>query len=249
MEYHDMKNRSQRLTLTVLSLMLFLQSCSFAKKNECKTLVNQVNQINTTWKKVAQLKPLGGSNQKPKNAAELNHLIKETTQPIIQAIQEVDPLLDKLDQLNISDKTIAVYRNNLLFLHVKRSNILRQGVNSLGEFSPGTLTQLTLRSGGSMSETLEAPSSNNEEPQKTKLKLDKVPPMIDVFGGPDPARARRERAARMNKLAAALEFIRNMKNQEEETVIPDEIRVMRRVSATCDIPMPKVESGSPSPSP
>ncbi len=241
-----MQKRSQRLTLTALSLTLLLQSCSFQKKAQCNSLVDNVNKINAVWKKTAALKP-PASKKAPKTQAEFNQLAVDTTAPLQGIIQEVDPLISQLQGQEINDKLISVYQNNLLFLHIQRSNILRKGVNSIRTLAPGAdIAEMAMRSGGSMSESAPVASSETSSPSKRPLDLPVYNGGVNLAGSPfegdsaRTARIQREQKARMSELTKALSFLREMQLLDEE-IKPQELSIMRRVSASCDIPMPKTE--------
>lgn len=238
-----MQRRSQFLTITALSLTLLLQSCSFQKKAQCNKLVENVNKINAVWKKADTMKP--PAQKPPKTAAEFNQLAVSTIAPITGILQEVDPLISQLQGEEINDKVISVYQNNLLFLHIQRSNILRKAVNSIRTLAPGAdIAEMPMRSGGSMSESSPTTSSDStSSPSKPLLGqgFDGRPSVAGtMFEGQTDRikRIDREQKARMAQMTQALGFLREMKTLDEE-IKPQEISIMRRVSAACDIPMPK----------
>ncbi len=239
-----MPRRSNVLTISALSLTLLLQSCSFQKKAQCNKLVENVNKINAVWKKSAELK-IPTAQKAPKTPAELNQRVLAITAPVQGILQEVDPLISELQNQEISDKLIGVYQNNLLFLHIQRSNILRKGINSIRTLAPGAgITEMSMRSGGSMSETTPVASSDSIAPSPQPFKMDMNYGRVDVAGTPFEgeghrmARLQREHKARMAQMTQALGFLREMENLDEE-IKPQEISIMRRVSAACDVPMPK----------
>jgi hypothetical protein len=243
-----MQQRSQLLTVTALSLTLLLQSCSLQKKAQCNTLIENVNKINSVWQKSAALKPT--SQKAPKTQAEFNQLAITTTAPLLGILQEVDVLLSQLQGQEINDKLISVYQNNLLFIHIQRSNILRKGVNSIRTLAPGAdIPEMALRSGGSMSESAPSnDSSSTPEERKAahirelgdKARNNMNQQFTMLSGDPSPAERARRRKNEMAQMTQALGFLKNMKTLDEE-IKPQELSIMRRVSASCDIPMPKTE--------
>jgi hypothetical protein len=242
-----MKRRSQLITVTALSLTLLLQSCSFQKKAQCNKLVESVNQINNVWKKAAAIKA-PAAQKAPKTQAEANQRVATITAPIVGILAEVDPLLSELQNQEINDKLITVYQNNLLFLHIQRSNIFRKGMNSLRVLAPGAgIAEMPMRSGGSMSES--APVANSDSTSSAPQRP--LPPQIynggvsvagTMFEGDTVriARLKREQKAQMEQMTKAIGFLREMQTLDEE-IKPQELSIMRRVSASCDIPMPKTE--------
>jgi hypothetical protein len=242
-----MKRRSQLMTLTALSLTLLLQSCSFQKKAQCNTLVENVNKINAVWKKAGEMKT-PAAQKAPKTQAEANQRVATITAPIVDILKEVDPLLSELQNQEINDKLITVYQNNLLYLHIQRSNIFRKGMNSLRVLAPGAgIAEMPMRSGGSMSES--APVANSDSTSISPQRP--LPPIIYNGGGSVAgtmfegeaariARFKREQKAQMEQMTKALSFLREMQALDEE-IKPQELSIMRRVSASCNIPMPKTE--------
>jgi hypothetical protein len=240
-----MKRRSQLVTITALSLTLLLQSCSFQKKAQCNKLVESVNQINNVWKKAAAIKA-PAPQKAPKTQAEANQRVVAITAPIVGILAEVDPLLSQLQSQEINDKLITVYQNNLLFLHIQRSNIFRKGMNSLRVLAPNAdIAEMPMRSGGSMSES--APVANSDSTSSSP-KLPLTPQIYNggvsvagtMFEGEAAgiARLKREQKAQAAQMTRALNFLRDMQTLDEE-IRPQELSIMRRVSASCDIPMPK----------
>jgi hypothetical protein len=235
-----MQRRSQ--LLLALSLTLLLQSCAFKKKAQCSALVKDVNKINDVWKKMINIKP--PANKTPKTPQEFNALAIDTTTPLMGILQEVDPLISQLEGEEIDEKLLTVYQQNLTFLHVKRSNILRKAVNSIRTLAPGAgIAENAMRSGGSMSESAPVASSEPSSPSKPV-----IPPIYNggvslagtQFEGHNArmARIQHEQKVRMAELTKALSFLREMQLLDEE-IKPQEISIMRRVSASCNIPMPK----------
>jgi hypothetical protein len=240
-----MKRRSQLITVTALSLALLLQSCAFQKKAQCNKLVESVNQINNVWKKAAALKT-PAAQKAPKTQAEANQRVATITAPIVRILEEVDPLLSELQNQEINDKLITVYQNNLLFLHIQRSNIFRKGMNSLRVLAPGAgIAEMPMRSGGSMSES--APVASSDSTPSSKITMPRTgwngtDVAGTMFEGDNAriARLKREQKAQMAQMTQALNFLREMQTLDEE-IKPQELSIMRRVSASCDIPMPKTE--------
>jgi hypothetical protein len=243
-----MKRRSQLITVTALSLTLLLQSCSFQKKAQCNKLVENINQINNVWKKAAAIKT-PAVQKAPKTQAEANQRVATITAPIVRILEEVDPLLSELQNQEINDKLITVYQNNLLFLHIQRSNIFRKGMNSLRVLAPGAgIAEMPMRSGGSMSES--APVANSDSTTSSSPQRPLTPQIYNggvsvagtMFEGETVriARVQREQKVRMAQMTQALNFLREMQTLDEE-IKPQELSIMRRVSASCDIPMPKTE--------
>ncbi len=235
-----MQRRSQ--LLLALSLTLLLQSCAFKRKAQCSALVKDVNKINEVWKKSSEIKPV--SNKAPKTQEEFNNFAVETTKPLTAILQEVDPLLNQLQSEEIDDKLISVYQNNLLFLHVQRSNILRKGINSIRTLAPDAgIVEVAMRSGGSMSESAPMASSETSSPRPPLIAPD-YNNRVSLAGTPleghnaRTARIQHEQEVRMAQLNQALRFLREMQLLDEE-IKPQELSIMRRVSASCDIPMPK----------
>jgi hypothetical protein len=235
-----MKRRSQLITVTALSLTLLLQSCSFQKKAQCNKLVENINQINNVWKKAAAIKT-PAVQKAPKTQAEANQRVATITAPIVRILEEVDPLLSELQNQEINDKLITVYQNNLLFLHIQRSNIFRKGMNSLRVLAPGAgIAEMPMRSGGSMSES--APVANSDSTTSSSPQRPLTPQIYNGGEGETVriARVQREQKVRMAQMTQALNFLREMQTLDEE-IKPQELSIMRRVSASCDIPMPKTE--------
>lgn len=243
----SMQKRSQLLTITALSLTLLLQSCSFQKKAQCNTLIENVNQINAIWKKAAALK-FPTAQKAPKTQAESNQRIVAIATPVRGIVEEIDPLLSQLQNQEINDKLIAVYQNNLLFLHIQRSNLLRKSINSLRTLAPSAgIAEMSMRSGGSMSESLSTASSDSTtapspRPFSPPIYNGGISVAGTEFEGQTDriARLQREQKARMAQMTQALSFLREMQQLDEE-IKPQELSIMRRVSASCDIPMPKTE--------